>query len=91
MLLLCVLNFVTRGYNSSKDNDTLFTSVIPTNVFGPNDNFELEDGHVLPGLINKAYCAKRKYRNCVRIFVSADWLRSVTGGVGGSARLPTCA
>lgn len=36
-----------------------FTAVIPTNVFGPNDNFELEDGHVLPGLINKAYCAKR--------------------------------
>lgn len=36
-----------------------FTSVIPTNVYGPHDNFDLEDGHVLPGLINKAYCAIR--------------------------------
>ena len=30
-----------------------FTSVIPTNVYGPHDNFNIEDGHVLPGLINK--------------------------------------
>jgi GDP-L-fucose synthase len=36
-----------------------FTSVIPTNVFGPNDNFNLEDGHVLPGLIHKVYTAKK--------------------------------
>ena len=35
-----------------------FTSVIPTNVFGPYDNFNLEDGHVIPGLINKIYHAK---------------------------------
>jgi nucleoside-diphosphate-sugar epimerase len=37
-----------------------FTSVIPTNVFGPYDNFNLEDGHVIPGLINKIYHAKSK-------------------------------
>ncbi|XP_022711557.1 GDP-L-fucose synthase-like [Varroa jacobsoni] len=37
-----------------------FTSVIPTNVFGPHDNFNIEDGHVLPGLIHKAYMAKRE-------------------------------
>ncbi|XP_018010697.1 GDP-L-fucose synthase [Hyalella azteca] len=36
-----------------------YTSVIPTNVFGPHDNFSIEDGHVLPGLIHKAYLAKR--------------------------------
>ncbi|KAK2162699.1 hypothetical protein LSH36_93g03041 [Paralvinella palmiformis] len=35
-----------------------FTSVIPTNVFGPHDNFSIEDGHVLPGLMNKVYKAK---------------------------------
>lgn len=34
--------------------------MIPTNVFGPHDNFNLEDGHVLPGLINKVYTAKSK-------------------------------
>ncbi|XP_041424185.1 GDP-L-fucose synthase isoform X4 [Xenopus laevis] len=36
-----------------------FTSVIPTNVFGPHDNFNIDDGHVLPGLIHKVYSAKQ--------------------------------
>ncbi|XP_046693342.1 GDP-L-fucose synthase-like [Silurus meridionalis] len=36
-----------------------YTSVIPTNIFGPNDNFNIEDGHVLPALIHKTYKAKR--------------------------------
>jgi len=36
-----------------------FTSVVPTNVFGPHDNFNLEDGHVLPGLVHKTYVAKK--------------------------------
>uniref|UniRef100_A0A8C3WBS2 GDP-L-fucose synthase n=1 Tax=Catagonus wagneri TaxID=51154 RepID=A0A8C3WBS2_9CETA len=36
-----------------------FTAVIPTNVFGPHDNFNIEDGHVLPGLIHKVHLAKR--------------------------------
>ncbi|KAK3870469.1 hypothetical protein Pcinc_024295 [Petrolisthes cinctipes] len=36
-----------------------FTAVIPTNIFGPHDNFNLEDGHVLPGLMRKVHDAKR--------------------------------
>jgi len=36
-----------------------FTSAIPTNIFGPNDNFHLEDSHVIPGLIHKCYLAKK--------------------------------
>lgn len=38
-----------------------FTSVIPTNVFGPHDNYDLEDSHVLPGLTHKCYLAKSKF------------------------------
>lgn len=38
-----------------------YTSVVPTNVFGPYDNFNLEDGHVLPGLIHKVFDAKSDY------------------------------
>jgi GDP-L-fucose synthase len=45
-----------RGY--SDQHGVKFTSVVPTNVFGPNDNYNLEDGHVLPGLIHKVYMAK---------------------------------
>jgi GDP-L-fucose synthase len=36
-----------------------FTSVIPTNIYGPHDNFSIESGHVIPGLIHKAYLAKK--------------------------------
>jgi len=36
-----------------------FCSVIPTNIFGPHDNFNLEDSHVLPGLMHKCYLAKK--------------------------------
>jgi GDP-L-fucose synthase len=35
-----------------------FVSVIPTNIYGPFDNFNLEDGHVLPALIHKCKIAK---------------------------------
>ena len=51
--------FCYRAYNIQHGCN--FTSVVPTNVFGPHDNFDLEDGHVLPGLINKGYCAISKY------------------------------
>ena len=35
-----------------------FTSVIPTNIYGPFDNFNVEEGHVIPGLIHKCHIAK---------------------------------
>ena len=35
-----------------------YTSVIPTNIYGVNDNFNLENGHVIPSLIHKCYIAK---------------------------------
>ncbi len=38
--------------------DTNFISVMPTNLYGPNDNFDLEKSHVLPALIRKIYLAK---------------------------------
>jgi len=36
-----------------------FTSVVPCNVFGSHDNFNLQNGHVIPGLINKIVEAKK--------------------------------
>ena len=36
-----------------------FTAVIPTNIFGPNDNYSIQSGHVLPGLTHKCYLAKK--------------------------------
>ncbi|RXK34971.1 hypothetical protein M231_07785 [Tremella mesenterica] len=37
-----------------------FTSVIPTNVFGPGDNYDLKDAHVIPSLIHRCYFSKSK-------------------------------
>ncbi len=38
--------------------DTNFISVMPTNLYGPNDNFDLEKSHVLPALIRKIQLGK---------------------------------
>uniref|UniRef100_T1JCL4 GDP-L-fucose synthase n=1 Tax=Strigamia maritima TaxID=126957 RepID=T1JCL4_STRMM len=51
-----LIDIQNRAYNVQ--HGSKFTSVIPTNVFGPYDNFNLEDGHVLPGLIHKTHTAK---------------------------------
>lgn len=37
---------------------TNFISVMPTNLYGPNDNFDLEKSHVLPALIRKMHLGK---------------------------------
>jgi len=45
--------------------NTNFIAVMPTNLYGPNDNFNLEKSHVLPALIRKAHLGK-----CL---MSGDW------------------
>ena len=37
-----------------------FFCIIPTNIYGNHDNFDLENGHVLPALIHKCYLAKQQ-------------------------------
>ena len=46
-----------QAYN--KQYGTKYFSVIPCNVYGPNDNYNLENGHVIPTLIHKCYLAKQ--------------------------------
>ena len=45
-----------RSYNEQYGLN--YKSVIPTNIYGPNDNYDLENGHVLPALIHKCYLAR---------------------------------
>jgi GDP-L-fucose synthase len=33
--------------------------IIPTNIYGPDDNYNLEDAHVIPGLIHRCFLAKK--------------------------------
>lgn len=42
---------------------TNYISVMPTNLYGPNDNFDLEKSHVLPALIRKMHLGKALERN----------------------------
>ena len=50
-------------------------SVMPTNMYGPNDNFDLENGHVLPALIRKFVEAKRSGSGNVTLWGSGAPLR----------------
>jgi GDP-L-fucose synthase len=50
----------------SREYGANFISVMPTNLYGPNDNFDLETSHVLAALLRKAHEAKmRKDRELV--------------------------
>jgi len=42
---------------------TNFIAVMPTNLYGPNDNFDLEKSHVLPALLRKIFLAKALMNN----------------------------
>ena len=52
-----MIDVQNRAYH--EQHGCQFTSIIPCNVFGPHDNFNVQQGHVIPGLINKAHAAKR--------------------------------
>jgi len=45
-----------------------FISVMPTNLYGPNDNYDLKNSHVLPALLKKIYQAKVKNMKAVEIW-----------------------
>lgn len=52
-----------------------YISAMPTNLYGPNDNFNLETSHVLPALLRKFHEAKVEGRNSVTIWGSGKPLR----------------
>ena len=47
-----------------------FISCMPTNLYGPNDNFDLENSHVLPALIRKFYEARKENKENITIWGS---------------------
>lgn len=42
---------------------TNYIAVMPTNLYGPNDNFHLENSHVMPAMMRKVYLAKLLHNN----------------------------
>ncbi|NEW07149.1 GDP-L-fucose synthase [Paenibacillus sp. SYP-B3998] len=57
-----------QSYN--RQYGTKYISVMPTNLYGPNDNFDLEKSHVLPALIRKVHEAKENNEPQVEIWGS---------------------
>lgn len=52
-----------------------FISCMPTNLYGPNDNFDLKNSHVLPALIRKMHEAKLNKNDTVEIWGTGKPLR----------------
>ncbi len=55
-------------WSYNKQHNTKFIPVMPTNLYGENDNFDLETSHVLPALIRKFHDAKNKNEDIVTIW-----------------------
>lgn len=63
---------------------TNYIAVMPTNLYGPNDNFDLERSHVLPAMIRKIYLAKCLQQGDLES-VRADLQKRPVEGVNGNS------
>jgi GDP-L-fucose synthase len=64
---------MTEFFN--KQYRTNYISVMPTNLYGPNDNFDLKTSHVLPALIRKIHEAKENNSEYVEIWGTGKPMR----------------
>jgi GDP-L-fucose synthase len=64
---------MTEFFN--KQYGTNYISVMPTNLYGPNDNFDLKTSHVLPALIRKIHEAKENKSEYVEIWGTGKPMR----------------
>ena len=62
-----------ESYNRQYHTD--YRSIMPTNLYGPNDNFHPINGHVIPALIRKFHEAKVKNKSSVEVWGSGNVLR----------------
>jgi len=56
--------------NYNRQYKTNYISVMPSSLYGPNDNYDLENSHVIPALLRKMYEAKIKKKKTVNIWGS---------------------
>ena len=65
---------------------TNYIAVMPTNLYGPNDNFHLENSHVMPAMMRKIYLAKLIHEDNWQAIASDMDKRPVEGMTGSSDR-----
>ena len=66
---LKMCQFYREQYNCN------FISLMPTNLYGPNDNFDLKNSHVLPALLRKFHEAKMNKKSTVTLWGTGNPLR----------------
>ena len=71
-----MLEVQSRAYR--RQFGSKFITVIPNNMYGPNDNYHLNDGHVIPALIRKFYMAKLHGLEFVDVWGTGKPLREFT-------------
>ena len=59
----------------AKEYGANFISAMPTNLYGPEDNFDLETSHVLPALIHKFHLAREKSQEAVTLWGTGSAFR----------------
>lgn len=86
-LLSSDLEFTNRSYAIAKiagielcaslnrQFKTKFLSIMPCNLYGPNDNYDLKNSHVLPALIKKIHIAKKQNEKFITLWGSGKPLR----------------
>jgi len=57
-------------YNQQYGTD--YRCLMPTNLYGPNDNFDPNEGHVIPGLISRLVRSKQNQDSCFKIWGSGS-------------------
>ena len=55
-----------EAYNTQFN--TNFICLMPTNLYGPNDNYDLKTSHFYPALISKIYSAKKQKKNSINVW-----------------------
>ncbi len=88
------IDIQNRAYN--KQYGTNYTAIFPGNVFGVNDNYNIEKSHVVPCLINKIVMAKRNNTPFVvwgdgtarREFIFADDLGKIMLSIIANSKVP---
>ena len=61
----------------NKQYNTNYLCLMPTNTYGPNDNYDLLDSHFFPALIRKAYECKLKGKKSIEVWGSGKPLREL--------------
>ena len=62
-----------QAYRTQHGSD--FVSAMPTNLYGPHDNFDLQSSHVLPALLRKTHEAKLNSQNEIKVWGTGEPFR----------------